>query len=64
MATAEPTARRRAVQAAVLAATEDLLREGASYADLSIEAIARRAGISGAPPSTSTSATSASCSCG
>src|SRR4051794_24675199 len=45
MATAEPTARRRAVQAAVLAATEDLLREGASYADLSIEAIARRAGL-------------------
>jgi TetR/AcrR family transcriptional regulator, ethionamide resistance regulator len=45
MATAEPTARRRAVHAAVLAATEDLLREGASYADLSIEAIARRAGL-------------------
>ena len=45
MATAEPTARRRAVQAAVLAATEDLLREGASYAELSIEAIARRAGL-------------------
>jgi TetR/AcrR family transcriptional regulator, ethionamide resistance regulator len=45
VATAEPTARRRAVQAAVLAATEDLLREGASYADLSIEAIARRAGL-------------------
>jgi AcrR family transcriptional regulator len=45
MATAEPTARRRAVQAAVLTATEDLLHEGASYADLSIEAIARRAGL-------------------
>jgi AcrR family transcriptional regulator len=34
------------VQAAVLAATEELLREGASYADLRIERIARRAGIS------------------
>jgi TetR/AcrR family transcriptional regulator, ethionamide resistance regulator len=34
------------VQAAVLAATEELLGEGASYADLRIERIARRAGIS------------------
>ncbi|MGZ4267798.1 MAG: TetR/AcrR family transcriptional regulator [Solirubrobacteraceae bacterium] len=41
-----PTGKRAAVQAAVLAATEDLLREGASYADLNIERIATRAGIS------------------
>jgi AcrR family transcriptional regulator len=34
------------VQAAVLAATEELLSEGASYADLNIERIAKRAGIS------------------
>jgi AcrR family transcriptional regulator len=34
------------VQAAVLAATEALLTEGASYADLRVERIARRAGIS------------------
>jgi len=46
MAAAEPTAKRRAVQAAVLDATEALLREGASYADLRIERIATRAGIS------------------
>ena len=41
-----PTAKRAAVQAAVLRATEDLLAEGASYADLNIERIATRAGIS------------------
>ena len=41
-----PTARRTAGQAAVLAATEALLAEGASYADLNIERIANRAGIS------------------
>jgi TetR/AcrR family transcriptional regulator, ethionamide resistance regulator len=41
-----PTAKRTAVQAAVLAATEELLSEGASYADLNIERIAKRAGIS------------------
>ncbi len=41
-----PTAKRAAVQAAVLAATEVLLSEGASYADLNIERIATRAGIS------------------
>jgi TetR/AcrR family transcriptional regulator, ethionamide resistance regulator len=40
------TPKRAAVQAAVLQATEDLLRDGASYADLNIERIARRAGIS------------------
>jgi AcrR family transcriptional regulator len=41
-----PTAKRAAVQAAVLAATEELLSEGASYADLNVERIAKRAGIS------------------
>jgi AcrR family transcriptional regulator len=41
-----PTAKRAAVQAAVLEATEALLAEGASYADLNIERIATRAGIS------------------
>jgi len=46
MASAEPTAKRRAVQASVLDATEALLREGATYADLRIERIATRAGIS------------------
>ena len=43
---APPTPKRTAVQAAVLAATEELLSEGASYADLNIERIANRAGIS------------------
>lgn len=43
---APTTARRAAVQAAVLAATEELLAEGASFADLGIERIATRAGIS------------------
>jgi AcrR family transcriptional regulator len=41
-----PTAKRAAVQAAVLEATEGLLVEGVSYADLNIERIATRAGIS------------------
>ena len=41
-----PTAKRAAIQAAVLAATEALLAEGASYSDLNIERIATRAGIS------------------
>jgi TetR/AcrR family transcriptional regulator, ethionamide resistance regulator len=41
-----PTAKRAAVQRAVLEATEALLAEGASYADLNIERIANRAGIS------------------
>src|SRR6266545_3216200 len=40
-----PTAKRAAIQASVLAATEGLLAEGASYADLNIEQIATRAGI-------------------
>jgi AcrR family transcriptional regulator len=43
---AAPTTRREAVEAAVLAATEELLSEGASYSDLNIERIATRAGIS------------------
>ena len=41
-----PTAKRAAIQAAVLHATEELLAEGASYADLNVERIATRAGIS------------------
>jgi TetR/AcrR family transcriptional regulator, ethionamide resistance regulator len=40
------TPKRAAIQAAVLSATEDLLGEGATYADLNIERIATRAGIS------------------
>ena len=43
----EPTSAKRAeIEARVLEATEALLGEGASYADLSIERIATRAGIS------------------
>ena len=56
-----PTAKRAAVEAAVLRATEDLLAEGTSYADLNVERIATPRRASRAPPSTSTSATSASC---
>src|SRR5947207_3300368 len=41
-----PSAKRAAIQAGVLAATEALLAEGASYSDLNIERIANRAGIS------------------
>jgi AcrR family transcriptional regulator len=41
-----PTAKRAQVQAAVLAATEKLLAEGSSYADLNVERIATAAGIS------------------
>ena len=40
------TAKRAAIQAAVLAATEELLAEGVTFADLNIERIANRAGIS------------------
>ncbi|HEU4975635.1 MAG TPA: TetR/AcrR family transcriptional regulator [Baekduia sp.] len=40
------TAKRAQVQASVLAATEQLLAEGSSYADLNVERIARAAGIS------------------
>src|SRR6476661_7967427 len=41
-----PTAKRTAIQASVLAATEALLAEGSSYADLNVERIATAAGIS------------------
>src|SRR3954469_24952296 len=44
--TAPSSPKRAAVQAAVLRATEQLLGEGASYADLNIERIATTAGIS------------------
>jgi TetR/AcrR family transcriptional regulator, ethionamide resistance regulator len=44
--TAPESPKRAAVQAAVLRATEQLLGEGATYADLNIERIATRAGIS------------------
>ena len=43
---APTTAKRAAVQAAVLEATEELLTGGATFADLGIERIATRAGIS------------------
>ncbi len=41
-----PTEKRQAIEAAVLQAMEDLLGEGATYGALSVERIARRAGIS------------------
>ena len=41
-----PTEKRQAVEAAVLQAMEDLLGDGAPYASLSVERIAKRAGIS------------------
>jgi AcrR family transcriptional regulator len=41
-----PTAKRAQIQADVLAATEQLLAEGSSYADLNVERIATAAGIS------------------
>ena len=41
-----PTEKRQAIEAAVLQAMEELLSEGASYATLSVERIAKRAGIS------------------
>src|SRR5215210_7214353 len=40
------TAKRAQVQAAVLSATEGLLAEGSSFADLNVERIAKAAGIS------------------
>jgi AcrR family transcriptional regulator len=43
---ASSSPKRAAVQSAVLEATEQLLGEGATYADLNIERIATRAGIS------------------
>jgi AcrR family transcriptional regulator len=44
--TPEQTSRREAIEARVLKATEELLVAGASYADLKVEQIANRAGIS------------------
>jgi AcrR family transcriptional regulator len=41
-----PTEKRQAIEAAVLHAMEELLAEGATYATLSVERIAKRAGIS------------------
>ncbi len=41
-----PTARRQAIEAALLEATEALLEEGFTFSDLGVERIARRAGIS------------------
>ncbi len=41
-----PTEKRQAVEAAVLQAMQDLLGDGATYATLSVERIAKRAGIS------------------
>ena len=41
-----PTEKRQAIELAVLQAMEDLLGEGATYAALSVERIAKRAGIS------------------
>ena len=41
-----PTEKRQAIEAAVLQAMEDLLGDGATYATLSVERIAKRAGIS------------------
>lgn len=46
MASTEPTAKRAQIQASVLAATEALLAEGVPFAELNIERIATRAGIS------------------
>jgi len=43
---AAPTAKRAAVQACVLRATEELLAEGEPFADLNVERIAKGAGIS------------------
>jgi TetR/AcrR family transcriptional regulator, ethionamide resistance regulator len=43
---APQTDKRAAIEAAVLQATEELLEEGAKYAELNIERIATRAGIS------------------
>ena len=44
--TEPPTPRRAAIEASVLRATEELLREGSSYSELNIEKIATRAGLS------------------
>jgi AcrR family transcriptional regulator len=41
-----PTEKRQAIEAAVLQAMEEMLADGATYATLSVERIAKRAGIS------------------
>ncbi|MBU3675180.1 MAG: TetR/AcrR family transcriptional regulator [Solirubrobacteraceae bacterium] len=41
-----PTARRQAIETSLLEATETLLEEGVPFSELSVERIARRAGIS------------------
>ena len=41
-----PTARRQAIETSLLEATEALLEEGIAFSELSVERIARRAGIS------------------
>src|SRR5256885_4961891 len=46
MALAPRSTKRQAVEASVLRATEELLREGSSFADLNVEKIATAAGIS------------------
>jgi AcrR family transcriptional regulator len=46
METSAKTPRRVAIEASVLSATEALLREGSTYAELNVERIATRAGIS------------------
>jgi AcrR family transcriptional regulator len=45
VALAPRSTKRQAVEAAVLRATEELLRDGSSFADLNVERIATRAGI-------------------
>src|SRR3954447_3069079 len=45
MALAPRSTKRQAIEAAVLRATEELLRDGSSFADLNVERIATRAGI-------------------
>ena len=46
MALSRPTGKRQAIESAVLRATEGLLAEGSSYADLNVERIATASGIS------------------
>jgi AcrR family transcriptional regulator len=46
VSTPAPTTRRAQIEASVLVATEDLVREGVPFPELSIERIATRAGIS------------------
>ena len=46
MALSRPTGKRQAIEASVLRATEQLLTDGSSYAELNVEKIATAAGIS------------------